>query len=102
MKTGRIGPIKVMMMPLTMKPPHSNMKIKFCAEVSLAGTVCVSEGIMAFCRSHGLSANVAVSGRHANKSRFLASLGMTKGAQIVVKNVKLRRLSSARNGELND
>src|SRR6266404_1416607 len=57
MKIGRIGPMKVIMMPLTTKPPQSSRKIRFCVELPLTWGSCVSEGIMAFCRSRRFGAN---------------------------------------------
>ena len=56
LRNGSIGPAKVMMMPLTMKPPQRIRKMRFWAELRVAGTVCVSESIMAFCRRQSLEA----------------------------------------------
>src|SRR6185295_873709 len=51
MKIGRIGAMKGMTMPLTTKPPQSRTKIVVCGELRRTSGVCVSVGIMAFCRS---------------------------------------------------
>jgi hypothetical protein len=49
MKTGRIGPMKQMTIPLTTKPAQSRPKITLCAEGETFSKICLFEDIMAFC-----------------------------------------------------
>jgi hypothetical protein len=56
MKTGRIGPMKEITIPLTTKPAQSRQKITLLEEREAFSKICVFENIMAFCRSQAFHA----------------------------------------------